>query len=70
MSYRSRDERLEHSSAERHLGVLDDAKLSVSQQHLLAGKKVNHILAACINSRGVIVSLYSVSLRPLCAVLG
>lgn len=59
MSYRSGDERLEHSFAERHLGVLDDAKLSVSQQYVLAAIKVNHILAACTNHEEGSLSHYT-----------
>ena len=68
-TYRLRAKRLECSPAERGLGVLLDAKLSMSQQHAVQAKRANHI-PGCLKhsitnqSKQVIVPLYSVLVRP------
>ena len=67
--YRLGDDLLERSSAERHLVILVDSRLAMSQQCALVAKKDNGILE-CIKrsvasrSREVILTLYSALMRP------
>jgi len=67
--YRLGADLLESSSVERDLGVLVDDRLTMSQQYVLAVKKVNGILG-CIRrsvvsrSREVLLPLYTALVRP------
>ena len=67
--YRLGDDLLERSSAERHLVILVDSRLAMSQQCALVAKKANGILE-CMKrimaswSRKVILPLYSALVRP------
>ena len=67
--YRSGDDLLERSSAEKDLGVLADNRLAMSQQCVLMAKKASGIMGCnkkCMASRSrkVISPLYSALVRP------
>jgi len=67
--YRLGEDLLESSSAERHVGVLVDDRLTMRQQSALVVKKDNGILGCMKKSvasrtREVLLSLYSALVRP------